>query len=110
MRKSPLAFGTSVPSSHFCCSSTALRRPATAASKRVRSAPVSSPACDIIMSSTMPITPAFCLATVCAWMSGTRAGSRFSRDWANSAGIFSMRSVAFFRRSGHGAKSRATRV
>ena len=55
-------------------------------------------------------TPAFCLATVSAWIFGTRAGSRFSRACAKIAGIFSMRAVADFSRSGIGANSRAIRL
>ena len=37
-------------------------------------------------------------ATVCAWISGTRAGSRLARICANSPGISSMRAVADFSR------------
>jgi hypothetical protein len=61
-------------------------------------------------SSTSEITPPFCLATVSAWIFGTRAGSRFLRICANSAGSFSMRAVAAFSRTGSGAKSRAIRL
>ena len=81
-----------------------------AASRRLRSSPLSSAACGTIMSSTMLRTPAFCLATVSAWIFGTRAASRFSRICANSVGIFSMRAVAAFRRCGIGANSRAISV
>ncbi|MNF13117.1 hypothetical protein D3C80_2148400 [compost metagenome] len=55
-------------------------------------------------------TPAFCLATVSAWIFGTRAGSRFSRICAKIPGIFCMRAVADFNRCGIGAKSRAIRL
>jgi hypothetical protein len=51
--------------------------------------------------------PGFCLATVSAWMAGTRARSRLARACARSAGIFSMRAVAAIMRAGSGANSRA---
>ena len=50
------------------------------------------------------------VATVSAWVFGTRAGSRFWRACASSAGICSMRAVADFRRSGMGANSRVIRL
>ena len=59
------------------------------------------------MPSTRSKSPWFCRATVSACVFGTRAGSRFARICANSAGSFSMREVAERRRSGIGANSRA---
>jgi hypothetical protein len=97
-------------SSQAWFSATAFFSEAIAASRRTRSAPLSSPACGAIMSSTMLVMPAFCLATVSAWIFGTRARSRFSRICGEQRGIFSMRAVAALRRCGIGAKSRAISV
>lgn len=57
--------------------------------------------------STMLRMPAFCRATVSAWIFGTRAGSRLARAWASRAGTFSMRAVADFSLADRGANSRA---
>ncbi|MCY1463806.1 hypothetical protein D9M71_817550 [compost metagenome] len=80
-----------------------------AACRRLPSSAGSSPMCGVMKVSTMLRMPLFCLATVSAWIFGTRAGSRFSRAWAKICGSFSMRAVADFRRSGSGANSRAIR-
>ncbi len=110
MRKSPLALGTSTVSSQVCCSATALRRLSMAACARAASIGPSWLMLGAMKLSTMLRMPLFCLATVSAWIFGTRAGSRFSRACAKMLGIFSMRWVAAVRRSGSGANSRAIRL
>ena len=81
-----------------------------AASSRMRASPCSWSALGTMKVSISDSTPAFCRATVSAWVFGTRAGSRFARACASSAGSFSMRAVAAASRSGIGANSRAIRL